>query len=144
MQLKLIDVDFRNEKVIRVNPNITPSVQQVIANLLDRQQRIINGKVSYVNKDNLIGVNVKAQLDTVETVPYLTHLDYVRAVRELTEFSDFTVLNLADDVNTSGIQQYYKKDNNSLDKLLKNVQRARVNELGKVAALQYEKHLEKS
>ena len=71
----------------------------------------------------------------METVPYLTHLDYVRAVRELTEFSDFTVLNLADDVNTSGIQQYYKKDNNSLDKLLKNVQRARVNELGKVAAL---------
>ena len=71
----------------------------------------------------------------METVPYLTHLDYVRAVRELTEFSDFTVLNLADDVNTSGIQQYYKKDNNSLDKLLKHVQRARVNELGKVAAL---------
>lgn len=51
----------------------------------------------------MIGVNVKAQIDTIESVPYLTHLDYVRAVRELTEFVDFTVLNLADETNISGV-----------------------------------------
>jgi len=56
-----------------------------------------------VNRDNLIGVNVKAQSDTVESVPYLTHLDYARAVRELTEFVDFTVLNLAEQTSSSGI-----------------------------------------
>ena len=71
-----------------------------------------------MSKDNLIGVNVRAMLDTVETVPYLTHMDYARAVRELTEFVDFTVLNLADGTDTSGILQYYKKGSN-LDKLLK-------------------------
>ena len=55
------------------------------------------------NKDNLIGCNVKVQIDTAESVPYLTHLDYSRAVRELTEFVDYTVLNLAEEVGTSGI-----------------------------------------
>ena len=60
MPLKRIDVDFRREKVTRVNTSLTPSISQIIANLLERQQRIINGQISYVNKDNLIGVNVKA------------------------------------------------------------------------------------
>ena len=78
---------------------ITPSVSQIVANLLERQQRIIEGSVSCpVNKDNLIGVNVRAMTETVESVPYLTHLDYAKAVRELTEFVDFTVLNLAEDI----------------------------------------------
>ena len=56
-----------------------------------------------VNCNNLIGVNIKAQVDTIETVPYLTHLDYARSIRELTEFVDYAVLNLAEDVTTSGI-----------------------------------------
>ena len=67
-------------------------------------------------------------------MPYLTHLDYARSIRELTEFVDYAVLNLAEDVNTSGIVQYYKKGA-SLDKLLKQAHQSRVNELGKVAAL---------
>ena len=46
---------------------------------------------------------MKAQLDTVQSVPYLTHLDYARAVREVTEFVDYTVLNLADEMETTGI-----------------------------------------
>ena len=78
---------------------------------------------------------MKAPIDTVESVPYLTHLDYARSIRELTEFVDYTVLNLADEMHTSGILQYYKKGTNSLDKLLKSAHQARVNELGKVAAL---------
>lgn len=81
---------------------------------------------------------MKANIDTVESVPYLTHLDFARAVRELTEFVDYTVLNLAEETHSSGIIQYYKKGP-SLDKLLKATHTARVNELGKVAALQYER-----
>ncbi len=82
---------------------MTPSVSQIVANLLNRQQRIIDGKLPQVNKDNFIGVNVKAMIDTVESVPYLTHLDFTRCVRELMEFVDYTVLNLAEETNTSGI-----------------------------------------
>ena len=69
-----------------------------MANLLERQQRAIQGKIKYLNKDNFVGVNVRAQSDTVETVPYLTHLDFARSVRELTEFADFVVLNLAEEI----------------------------------------------
>ena len=84
---------------------------------------------------------MKAMADTIETVPYLTHFDYVRSIRELTEFVDFTVLNIAENIETSGILQYYKKGT-SLEKLLAAAHKARVNELGKAAALQYERFLE--
>lgn len=57
-------------------------------------------------------------MDTIESVPYLTHMDFAKAVRELTEFVDYTVLNLAEETHSSGIIQYYKKGP-SLDKLLK-------------------------
>ena len=68
----------------------------------------------------MIGVNIKASHETIETVPYLTHLDFVKAIRDFTEFVDYTVINLADHTNISGIQQYYKKGP-ALDKLLRNV-----------------------
>ena len=101
--LKKIKINFESETVERINTHLTPSVSQIVANLLNRQQRIIDGKLPQVNKDNFIGVNVKAMIDTVESVPYLTHLDFTRCVRELTEFVDYTVLNLAEETNTSGI-----------------------------------------
>ena len=101
-----------------LNSQLAPSVAEVVANLLHRQQRIIDGKVYYVHRDNFIGVNVKANMDTIESVPYLTHMDFAKAVRELTEFVDYTVLNLAEETHSSGIIQYYKKGP-SLDKLLK-------------------------
>ena len=78
------------------------SYSTVISSLLERQQGIISGKIK-ANKDNLIGVNIKAAQETIESVPYLTHLDYNKAVREFTEFVDFTVLNLADETQTSGV-----------------------------------------
>ena len=71
-------VDLNKEVVIYQNTRVTPGVSEIVANLLERQQRIIDGKVKGVNKDNLIGINVKAQYDTVLSVPYLTHLDYAR------------------------------------------------------------------
>lgn len=138
-----LKIDLSTNTVHRLNTEITPAVSQVVARLLERQQKIIDGRVGYVNKGNLIGVNVRAMSDTVETVPYLTHLDFASCVRELTEFADFTVLNLAEQIETSGILQYYKKGT-SLDKLLKNAHKARVNELGKVAAHQFEDYLEKN
>ena len=78
------------------------SYSTIISSLLERQQGIISGNIK-ANKDNLIGVNIKAAQETIESVPYLTHLDYTKAVREFTEFVDFTVLNLADETQTSGV-----------------------------------------
>ena len=43
---------------------------------------------------------------------------------------------------SSGVLQYYQ-NTNSLNKLLAAIQKARVNELGKLAALEYERFLEK-
>ena len=96
-----------------------------------------------LNIGNLIGVNVRASLETAESVPYLTHLDFSKAIRELTDVADYTVINLSKDTHSSGIQQFYKSIN-SLEKLLKGAQKARVNELGKLAALEYENHLIKT
>ena len=56
------------------------------------------------NSKNLIGVNIMANLETQESVPYLTHLDFGRSIKELTEFCDFVVLNLSEDLETSGIK----------------------------------------
>ena len=70
----------------------------------------------------------------------MTHFDYVRQIKELTEFADFTVLNLSDDVDASGIRQYYSQTN-QLEKLLRTCNEARLEELGKTAALDYEKFL---
>lgn len=103
LSLFSIKINMESGTVARMNTQVTPSVSQIVGNLLNRQQRIIDGKLPQVDKDNLIGVNVKAMLDTVESVPYLTHLDFARCVRELTEFVDYTVLNLAEETSTSGI-----------------------------------------
>ena len=89
----------------------------------------------------MIGVNVKAQYETMLSVPYLTHLDYARQVRELTEFVDYVVLNLSEELGTSGMLQYYKRGTNAMNKLLEGTHKARVNELGKVAACQHESYL---
>ena len=97
-------------------------------------------QVRTLNIGNLVGVNVRPSLDTAESVPYLTHLDFSRAIRELTDVADYTVINLAKDTHASGIVQYYK-NKQSLDKLLMGANKARVNELGKLAALEYERHL---
>ena len=93
-----------------------------------------------LNIGNLIGVNVRPSLETAGSVPYLTHMDFSKAIRELTDVADYTVLNLTKDTNTSGVMQYYKNVQ-SLEKLLKGAHTARVNELGKLAALEYERHL---
>jgi hypothetical protein len=71
-----------------------------------RQQKIADGHIK-ATTDNLIGVNFQAAEQTINTVPYLTHLDYVRAVKELTEIADYLVINLALNVNSAGIRQYY-------------------------------------
>ena len=96
-----------------------------------------------LNKGNLVGVNVRASIETAESVPYLTHMDFAKAVRELTDVADYTVLNLARDTHASGVVQFYR-NMQSLEKLLKGAHTARVNELGKLAALEYERHLETS
>ena len=100
----------------------------------------MEGGVKILNKGNLIGVNVRPGLQTAESIPYLTHMDFFKCIRELTDVADYTVLNLAQDTHASGIIQYYKSMA-SLEKLLKGAHAARANELGKLAAHEYEKHL---
>ena len=58
----------------------------------------------------LIGVNIQANLDTQDSVPYLTHQDFIKVVKELTDFCDYAVLNLCNDKKSSGIKQYYYND----------------------------------
>jgi len=72
-------------------------------------------------------------------VPYIAHQDFTRGVRELTELVDYVTLNLSIDTETSGIAQFYNSQK-ALSKLLKNAHQARVNELGKAAAFEFEKY----
>jgi dihydroorotate dehydrogenase len=115
------------------------SVASLVTVLLQRQQKIIDGTLK-ANSRNLIGVNLMANLETQQSVPYITHTDFTKGIRELSEVADYVVLNLTYDLSTSGLQQYYKNPN-QLNKLLSQVNKARVNELGKIAAHEYEKFL---
>ena len=139
--LNSIKIDLKNRKVQDLNNKIVPSITEVVSNLLQRQQRIIEGKIPHINRGNLIGVNIRPSRTTADSVPYLTHLDFTKSVRELNDIADYVVVNLADDIPSSGVLQYYQ-NTNSLNKLLATIQKARVNELGKLAALEYEKLLE--
>mgnify|MGYP006120602547 CR=1 FL=1 len=49
-----------------------------------------------------------ANLETQQSVPYITHTDFTKGIRELSEVADYVVLNLTYDLSTSGLQQYYK------------------------------------
>ena len=51
----------------------------------------------------MIGVNIKAGRETLQTVPYLTFMDYCKGVREFTEIADYLVLNIAEETHTAGI-----------------------------------------
>ena len=86
-----------------------------------------------------LGVCVNASRETVNTVPYLTHQDFVKQIRDLTDMCDFLVLNLTapSSAMPSGLEQYYR-NLPALDKLLRLTSKARDNELGKVAAMEYE------
>jgi hypothetical protein len=86
----------------------------------------------------LIGVNLQATREVLKSAPYLTHLDYVKGVREFSELADYVVINIANHAQTSGIMQYYKS-HKQLEKLLEQTNRARCVELGKTAALEYER-----
>jgi hypothetical protein len=65
----------------------------VVANLLARQQRIVDGS-SNANVCNIVGVSIRANQETIDSVPYLTHLDYVKGVKEMAEVSDYVALDL--------------------------------------------------
>ena len=90
-----IRVRLSENQVDNLIPRVAPGVTEIVANLLRRQQRIADGKVEMLNIGNLVGVNVRASLETAESVPYLTHLDFNKAIRELTDVADYAVLNLS-------------------------------------------------
>lgn len=82
-------------------------------------------------------MNVQANLETQNSVPYLTHQDFQKCIKELTDFCDYVTVNLCHDKKSSGIKQYYYNDQ-ALDKLLKAVVQARNRELGMLAAYELE------
>lgn len=73
----------------------------------------------------------------MDSVPYLTHLDYVKGVRELNELCDYVSIDLTCNGTSSGIMQFYKNPN-ALDKLLSQVNKCRMVEIGKAAAHEFE------
>ena len=89
-----------------------------------------------------VGVCVNASRETTESVPYLTHQDIVKQIQELTDMCDYLVINLSSDgARPAGIQQYYR-NLPALDKLLKLSAKARDQELGKLAAYEFEQATE--
>ena len=86
-----------------------------------------------------LGVCLEANQDTLDTVPYLTHQDFVKQIKEMTDLVDYAVVNLTShDALPAGLQQYYDNPR-SVEKLFEAVSKARKLELGKLAALEYEK-----
>ena len=86
-----------------------------------------------------LGVCVEASRDTADTVPYLTHQDFCKQVRHTVDMCDFVTVNLTSiDPLPAGVSQYYH-NSAALEKLIKEITKARREELGKVAALEYEK-----
>ena len=63
-------------------------------------------------------------------------------MKDLTDLCDYMVINLTFDAMSSGVSQYYKNPR-ALEKLLTQAVKSRNEELGKLAALEYEKITEK-
>lgn len=115
-----------------------PSFLFLSSRLLARQQAIVDGKTKASAK-NVVGVCVQANQETIDSVPYLTHLDFVKGVRELNELCDYVAIDLTSETGSAGIQQFYKNPK-ALEKLLMQVNTARMVEVGKAAALEYERN----
>lgn len=71
-----------------------------------------------MHKNNLVGVNYKVGREVMESVPYLARILYGNGVREFTEIADYLVINIAEEIDTAGIQNLYRKKE-ELEKLLK-------------------------
>ena len=120
------------------------SCNQIIYKLIERQEKIreqINsGQKSSIlsHHKQKVGVCIEASQDTVDSVPYLTHQDFIKQVRELTDMCDYVVINIATNgAKSNGLHQYYNNPA-ALEKLVKGVTFARAQELGKLAAAEYE------
>ena len=89
-------------------------------------------------KGKKLGVCINASRETTDSVPYLTHMEFVKQIKELTDMCDYVVMNLASEsVQSAGLQQYYR-NLSALDKLLKLSSQARDQELGRIAAFEFE------
>lgn len=136
-------------EVRRLSRDFNPSCQQMVSSLVRRQELIRDTlglsssdrrrRALMRSVDKKLGVCVNASRETANTVPYLTHQDFIKQIRDLTDMCDFLVLNLTAPSSSmpSGLEQYYR-NLPSLDKLLRLTAKARDNELGKVAAVEYE------
>lgn len=78
-------------------------------------------------------------------MPYLTHQDFAKQIRELSDVCDYVVISLSTggtgNAKSNGLNQYYYNPS-ALHKMLRYISKARVNELGKIAAFEFEQALE--
>lgn len=89
-----------------------------------------------MNRDKTpLGINITANIETQESVPYLTHFDYEKSLAMLVEFADFIVINISR-AETPGLNMYRNEE--SLRKFLGKLVKTKNSELGKIAALEYE------
>lgn len=96
-------VDLDQDKISAQFSDRTFSTGLIAKNLVKRQQKIIDGKIR-ANCGNLIGVNLMANSETQDSVPYLVHQDFTKGLKEFTELADYVTLNLTDDIDSNGLQ----------------------------------------
>lgn len=72
----------------------TPSFSEVACKLLRREQWIADGKLK-ADARNLLGVTIRPNTQTLDSIPYLVHSDYVKGVRDLAGLADFLTLDLS-------------------------------------------------
>lgn len=90
-----------------------------------------------------MGVTLQANRETLDSVPYLTHMDFCKGIKELNELCDYVSIDLSREAATAGVTQYYKNPG-ALEKLLRETNKARLLEVGKAAALEYEHMLNRT
>jgi hypothetical protein len=100
-------LSLRDDGSVSFKPFKQASFAQVAANLLSRQQQIVNGSLKCSSK-NVVGVTLQANQETLDSIPYLAHLDFVKGIKELNELCDYVSIDLTHDLQSAGIVQYYK------------------------------------
>lgn len=66
--------------------------QEKIRDLIEKGQLHL---ISQTARKAKIGVVIEANLDTLDTVPYLTHQDMTKQIRELSDLCDYVVVSLS-------------------------------------------------
>ena len=89
---------------------------------------------------NIVGVNIRPNIEAEELTPYLCDIDYEYCAKEILECADYIVLNIADAKN-EGIKQFYSEQN--LKSLIEKIKDILYLNVGLSKALEIESLIEK-